>query len=71
MKVKLMCPRFGDEIAQRRGEIIEVPDEEGRRMIRGGLARPAKAIETATKAIPAGVETRGRGRPRKQTETVQ
>jgi hypothetical protein len=46
MQVKLKTPRATDRGVQDRGDIIEVPNEEGQRMIAKGQAEaapPAKA----------------------------
>ncbi len=48
MKVKLLVSRSGADGAQNRGDIIEVSDDEGPRMIEAGQAEP---IRSAAKEI--------------------
>lgn len=42
MQVKLKVARAGDHFVQERGDVIEVPDAEGRRMIQRGQAEEVK-----------------------------
>jgi hypothetical protein len=55
MKIKLLVGRAGADFAQSPGEVVEVSDAEGKRMIEAGQALPDAAMkkETATKkAVP-------------------
>lgn len=56
MNVKLLMGRVGDRFAQSPGQVIDVPEDEARRLIERGIAEPLDA-ETAT-AKPA-KENRG------------
>ena len=55
MKLKLLTPRSGLTGAQNMGDIIDVDDAEGKRMIAAGQAVEAKApvAEKAVKAAKA------------------
>lgn len=54
MKVKLLISRAGVSFVQARGDVIEVDDDEGLRMIQAGQAEPVDdKKETATKKQPA------------------
>lgn len=55
MKVKLLTSRAGIDFSQNFGEVVEVSDPEGKRMIEAGQAEPAVTSkkETATKKAPA------------------
>jgi hypothetical protein len=49
MKVQLTVSRAGARLSQSAGDIAEVGDEEGRRMIAAGQAIAINGKETATK----------------------
>lgn len=51
MKVKLTISRAGARLSQNSGDIVEVGDEEGRRMIAAGQATAINGKETATKKL--------------------
>ena len=58
MKVELLQGRVGDRFSQVKGQVIEVADEEGRRLVEAGQAKPYG--EAATDAPP------GRQKPGRQ-----
>lgn len=49
MKVKLLIGRGGPTVSNDAGDIVEVSDEEARRMIAAGQCEPVTVKETATK----------------------
>ena len=50
MRVRLLTARVGAGIDQQNGDVIEVTDSEGRRLIEIGAARPCEqAVEQATR----------------------
>lgn len=49
MKVKLLVGRSGPRISQAPGDVVDVSDAEGKRMIEAGQAVPAGREETAAK----------------------
>lgn len=52
MKVKLLISRAGVDFVQNAGEIVDVSEAEGLRMIKAGQADAVKVKETATKKKP-------------------
>tara|TARA_A100001201_G_C4095729_1_gene203686 strand:+ start:4963 stop:5142 length:180 start_codon:yes stop_codon:yes gene_type:complete len=56
MKVKLITPRAGIGFSQNRGDIIEVDNDEAKRMIEKGQCEPVKSTKRQT-AKPADIET--------------
>lgn len=56
MKIELLTSRAGADGAQNRGDVIDVPDAEAKRMIEAEQARPyrsgKKPENTASKAKP-------------------
>lgn len=57
MKVKLLVSRAGPFFSQNAGEIIEVDDAEGKRLIASDQAEPVQK-ETATKKQPVKTATK-------------
>lgn len=52
MQIKLLCSRSGNNFTQAIGQVIEVDDDEGLRMIEAGQAELVVAKpETATKKV--------------------
>lgn len=50
MKVKLLVSRSGDRFTQEAGQVIEVSNTEGKRLVEKGRAEPVKEQrETATR----------------------
>lgn len=45
MRLKLLTARFDGQTSQQFGDIIEVPSDEGRRMIKAGIAMAITADE--------------------------
>lgn len=50
MKVKLLISRAGVGFVQNRGDVVEVPDDEGARMIASGQAEPVRTAKRETAA---------------------
>lgn len=63
MNVKLLCGRVGIRKSQAPGEVVEVPDDEGERMIAAGQATLAPEVAALAGASERAV--RPVGRPRK------
>lgn len=59
MKVKLLISRAGPSLSQNYGDVVEVGDEEGKRLIAAGKAEPVAEKRKAQKATTAPKETRG------------
>jgi hypothetical protein len=64
MKVKLAVHRGGTGFQQERGQIVEVADDEGRRMI--AAEQGTQVIDTASCAPPEAAVKR-HGRPRRNS----
>ena len=61
MKVKLLTSRAGVDFSQNAGDVIDVSEAEGKRMIEAGQAAPIANVVSPEKAIR-------RGRPAKKAE---
>ena len=56
MRVKLLVSRSGANGAQNRGDVIEVSDDEGPRMIEAGQAEPIRSVAKETAVSKRKVE---------------
>lgn len=56
MKIKLLTSRATATGAQNRGDVIDVPDDEARRMIAGGQAQPVRRAKPERAVPKAGPE---------------
>lgn len=61
MKVKLLTSRAGVNFSQNAGDVIDVSDDEAKRMIEAGQASPVAKVSEPEKAVR-------RGRPSKKAE---
>lgn len=56
MKVRLLCSRAGNDTVAFRGDVVEVPNDEGQRMIAKRQAVPADHLDEALAAARHEIE---------------